>query len=174
MTIPTLQTARLSLRPWSPSDGDRLFTILQEEDILHYFPRTTPPTRDKVDKYIAHHLTHWQERGYGHWAVIYKQTNQIIGWCGLEFLPETDETEVAYLLSRDFWGRGLATEAARSAVEFGFQVASLERIIGLAHPGNIASQRVLEKCGLQFVDRKDYFGIELFRYWIDKPPSQVG
>jgi len=168
MNIPTLHTPRLILRPWSPEDAERLVAILQEPDILRYFPRTDPRPREKVDKYIAHHLSHWQERGCGHWAVVTLADGRVIGWNGLEFLPETEETEVAYLLSKEVWGRGYATEAARAAVHFGFTNCGLEKIIGLTHPENIASARVLEKCGLKLIDRKSLWGIELCRYWIER------
>jgi ribosomal-protein-alanine N-acetyltransferase len=84
----------------------------------------------------------------------------------LEFLPETNETEVGYLLSGEFWGKGYATEAARASVEFGKKNIGLNEIIGLTDPLNIASQRVLEKCGLTFTRRQVYFGMEMFRFAI--------
>jgi ribosomal-protein-alanine N-acetyltransferase len=114
LTIPTLETPHLILRPWSEKDANALFCILQEPDILKYFPPTTF-TLEKAQSYIDHQLKHWQERGYGHWAVALKDDSRVVGWDGLEYLPETDENEVAYLLSHRVWGRGFATEAARAA-----------------------------------------------------------
>ena len=116
MDIPMLRTPRLLLRPWKTEDADRLLAILQETDILRYFPRTVPWPRERVDRYITHHLSHWQERGCGHWAVVTPADGQVAGWNGLEFRPETGETEVAYLLSRAVWGHGYATEAAQAAL----------------------------------------------------------
>jgi ribosomal-protein-alanine N-acetyltransferase len=168
METPTIFTPRLVLRPWSLADTGRLFDILREKDIFLYFPRTTPPSMDKVEKYITHHQDHWQQLGYGHWAVTLRAGSQLIGWNGLEYLPETEETEVAYLLSRQLWGQGYATEAARAALKFGFETAGLERIIGLVHPENSASRRVLEKCGLIYLERKIYWGLELCRYCIER------
>jgi len=168
MDIPTLRTPRLLLRPWTPEDADRLIAILHEPDILGYFPRTAPWPSEEADRYIAHHLSHWQERGCGHWAVVTPADGQVVGWNGLEFLPETGETEVAYLLSREVWGHGYATEAARAALQFGFTNCSFDKIIGLTHPENVASRRVLEKCGMALIDRQFYFGIELRRYWVER------
>ena len=167
MSIPTLRTPHLILRPWTAEDGDAWFNILQEEGLLRYFPNQTPPLRERADRYISHHLAHWEKRGYGHWAVIPQDDGQVAGWCGLEDLPELGETEVAYLLSTRAWGRGYATEAARAAVEFGFRTCHLPAIIGLVHPENVASRRVLEKCGLTFADRIDLWGMELSRYRIE-------
>jgi ribosomal-protein-alanine N-acetyltransferase len=162
-TIPTLETPHLILRPWKPDDAGMLFRILQEPGILEYFPPTVF-TLEKTQRYINHQLQHWQEHGYGHWAVTLKTNNRVVGWGGLEYLPETDETEVAYLLSYQAWGCGYATEAARAAVKFGFETAGLPDIIGLVHPDNTGSIRVLEKCGLTYIDRKIYWGVEMCRY----------
>jgi [ribosomal protein S5]-alanine N-acetyltransferase len=164
MEIPTLITTQVTLRPWTLADVEPLFAILQEEDILSYFPRTTPPPIDRVERYIRYHLGQWQERGYGHWAVAEKASGRLMGWTGLEYLPETQETEVAYLLSHTFWGHGYATEAALAAVEYGFGPVGLAEIIGLVHPENIASRRVLEKCGLEYIDQKEYFGMQVLRF----------
>lgn len=166
MDFPTLATSHLVLRPWKLGDAEALFNILQEPDILKYFPPTVF-TMEKTQRYINHQLNHWMERGYGHWAVTQKQDPAVIGWDGLEFLPETGENEVAYLLSHKVWGHGFATEAALAAVRYGFGEAGLKAIIGLVHPENISSIRVMEKCGLTFVDRKVYWGLELCRYRVE-------
>jgi ribosomal-protein-alanine N-acetyltransferase len=168
---PLITTNNLVLRPWELEDAEALFNILQEKDILRYFPSSTPPPREKVEKYILHHLTHWQQRGYGHWAVVSRADGQVIGWSGLEYLPEINETEIAFLLSQRVWGRGLATEAAQAAIHFGFASAGLETIVGLVHPENIASIRVLEKCGLAFVDQITLWGLALYRYRIHRHDS---
>jgi ribosomal-protein-alanine N-acetyltransferase len=166
MTIPTLETSHLILRPWTPEDVGTLFHILEEPGILEYFPPTAF-TLEKTQRYINHQLKHWQERGYGHWAVTLKEDGRLVGWDGLEFLPETGENEVAYLLSHQVWGRGFATEAAWAAVKYGLETAGLQTLIGLVHPENIGSIRVLEKCGLIFIDRKVYWGLEMCRYRIE-------
>ena len=83
-------------------------------------------------------------------------------------MPETDEVEVGFLLGRPFWGQGLATEAARESVRFGFEDLDLEEIVGIVHPDNIASQRVLEKAGLTRVEHTSYFGMECYRYTVKR------
>ena len=163
MIIPTFETPGLILRPWKLDDAQGLFRILQEPNILKYFPPTSF-TLETTQRYINHQLNHWQEYGYGHWAVTLKDDGHLVGWNGLEYLPETNETEVAYLLSHQVWGHGYATQAARTAVRFGLQTAGLHAIIGLVHPENAGSIHVLEKCGLTFLDRKVYWGLEMFRF----------
>lgn len=169
MNIPSIETPRLLLRPWTLEDAEAWFAILQEPDILRFFPNPGPPPRFKADAYIKHHLDHWRRYGYGHWAVVTPKDGRLIGWNGLEYLSELDEVEVAYLLSKRVWGRGYATEAAGAAVRFGFETAALPAVIGLVHPENAASIRVLEKCGLKYADRITLWGMGMSRYRITRP-----
>ena len=164
MQIPTLTTERLVLRPFAAQDVDALHRVLSDPEVHRYFPRTEPPLREQVAKIIARQLAHWEEHGCGWWAVVWRESQGLIGWCGLQFLPEFGETEVAYLLSKSYWGQGLATEAARAAAQFGFQTLGLERLVAIAHVENMASQRVIEKLGMSFVEQLYLWGIECYRY----------
>lgn len=164
LSTPTLSTARLTLRPLSEADTPTLVDLLSTGDVLRYFPNPAPPDLARVKRLITHQLNHWAEHGLGWWALERRTQPGLIGWAGLEFLPETQETEVAYLLGRAYWGQGLATEAACAALHFGFVDRQLATIIGLVHPENLGSCRVLEKSGLAFVERKIYFGMEMKRY----------
>jgi ribosomal-protein-alanine N-acetyltransferase len=84
-------------------------------------------------------------------------------------LDETDEVEIGYLLSHAFWGRGLATEGGRIGLHYGFETLGLDEIIGLVHPDNIASRRVLEKLGMTLTGPAVYFETDLLRYVVTKP-----
>ncbi len=161
-----ITTPRLVLRPFTMNDRDVLFTIVQEPDIFRYFPTQEAWPLEKVERYINYQIAHWKKFNYGHWAVVMRETGQIIGWNGLEYLPDTDETEVGYLISMAFWGNGYATESASAIVKFGVNKVGLKEIIGLTHPQNFASQRVLEKSGLSFTRSAFYFGMDMFRYAI--------
>lgn len=167
--VPALNTERLILRAFEPGDALTLFRILQQKDILRFFPTTEPPAMDRVEKLIEKQIAHWQEYQCGWWAVIHQQEGSLLGWNGLQYLPETDEIEVGYLLSKPYWGQGLATEGAEASLQYGFDVLDLDFIVGLVHPDNIASQRVLEKIGLTFSRIAPYFGMDLMRYEISSP-----
>jgi len=163
-----MTTSRLLLRAFTDEDVDPLHHILGDEDVLRYFPNTDPPSRDKVQKMVSGQLKHWGEHGYGWWAVELRTESKFIGWCGLQYLRETEEVEVAYLLGKAYWGQGLATEGARASLRYGFEELGLESIVGIVHPGNVASQRVLEKLGLRFVEQAQYFGMDCYRYAIER------
>lgn len=164
--IPVIATSRLILRPFTEEDIDPFHRILSGEGVLRYFPRTEAPSRDRVERLVLGMLSHWQERGYGLWAVASQGTGELMGRCGLQYLSETNEVEVDFLLGRAHWGQGFATEAGRASVRYGFETLGLEGLVGIVHLGNRASRRVLEKLGMRRVEKKRYFGMDCFRYEI--------
>jgi RimJ/RimL family protein N-acetyltransferase len=164
MDIPALNTPRLTLRPFTEADAEPLHRILNEDGLLRYFPRPDLPDMARVQRLIDGQLRHWEEHGLGWWAVELRATGELLGWNGLQYLPETAEVEVGYLLSTQHWGQGLATEGAQAALRFGVDTLGLGSIVGIAHLENVASQRVLEKSGLMFVNEADYFGMHVRRY----------
>jgi ribosomal-protein-alanine N-acetyltransferase len=167
-TIPTIHTRRLTLRAFGPGDLDPLHDILSDVDTIRHLPNSKPWPKEMVQRWIDTHHAHWRKRHFGWWAVAERDERQLLGWCGLGYLDETDETEVLYLLKRSHWGKGLATEAAQRSVAYGFQRLGLQELVGLVYTGNLASQRVLEKCGLVFSNPAHYFGVDLWRYRMDK------
>jgi len=171
MKTPTITTERLILRPFVEADAGPLTRILNETDILRYFPNPDPPPLERVQRLVARQIAHWDEHGFGWWAVEPRQPHgglELIGWNGLQFLPETGEIEVGYLLSEAYWGKGFATEGGLASLQFGFGVLGLESIIAIVHPDNKASKRVIEKLGMSLIDRNNYFGMDCLRYILDR------
>lgn len=164
MTTPTLTTLRLNLRAFRVEDAAPLHRLMSEEDVLRYFPRTTPPPLERVEKLVASYLTHWEERGYGLWAVELTATGEFMGRCGVQDITETGEVEVDVLLGRKFWSQGYATEAGRACIKFGFEITKAAALVGIVHPEHIASRRVIEKLGFRLIERKVYFGMDCMRY----------
>lgn len=169
MIIPTITTKNLLLRPFTLDDVKAMHRILNGRDVLRYFPGTQSMTEEQVERSIGRLLAHWQERGYGLWALESRQTGELIGRCGLQYITETDEVEVDFILSRDYWGRGLATEAGLASIQYGFDVLKVDSIVGIVHLENRASQRVLEKLGMISPIETEYFGMDVFRYSIERP-----
>lgn len=165
---PTITTPRLTLRPFKRTDAIPLHRILNQPNILQYYPNPVPPDMERVEKIIERQLTHWIDHRYGWWAVIPNGGTELIGWNGLQYLPETDEVEVGYLLSQPFWGNGFATEGAQASLRFGFDNFNFGEIIGLTHPNNTASQNVLKKCGMRFTGEARYFDMQVHRFSLPK------
>jgi ribosomal-protein-alanine N-acetyltransferase len=168
MDTPTITTSRLSLRSFTFEDTDALHQILSVPGVLQYFPSPEPPERERVEKLIDRQIRHWQDFGYGWWAVEGLADEQLLGWSGLQYLPETDEIEIGYLLGKPYWGVGLATESAQAGLDFGFGSLGLDEIVGIVHPDNLASLRVLEKIGLEYVSQAEYFGMACYQYKITR------
>lgn len=177
--IPRILTSRLVLEPLSESDAPELVRIYQSEGVLRYFPTRPEVSPEeqlaRASRFIVGQTAHWASYGYGNWGIRTGRAEVglpggdsrpgiLIGWVGLQYLPELDETEVGFLLDRWSWGRGYATEAARAALEDGFFRQKLERVIALVHPENTASQRVIEKCGLAYSDTLRLWDMELMRF----------
>jgi RimJ/RimL family protein N-acetyltransferase len=147
-----LETPRLVLRHLEPGDLEPLYTLYRDPEIRRYFPEgvlTYEETKEELEWFLHGHPRHPE---LGLWATIMKETGQFIGRCGL--LPwDIDgqfEVEVAYLIAKEYWGQGLATEAALTIAQYGFETLQLTRLICLVEHGNTASIRVAEKIGMAF------------------------
>jgi ribosomal-protein-alanine N-acetyltransferase len=145
-----LETKRLRLRHQVIEDLEALWALYCNPEITKYIP-DAPRSREEAQEELEwHRQGHPRYPELGLWATIHKETGQFIGRCGL--LPWTiegqSEVEVAYTIAQDYWGQGLATEAAKGILQYGFGRLNLSRLICLIDPANIASQRVAEKLGM--------------------------
>jgi RimJ/RimL family protein N-acetyltransferase len=166
--VARITTDRLVLRAFTAKDIEPMHHILGGAGVLRYFPRSDPPSRDRVREMILAQQGHWRERGYGMWAVETRSTGELVGRSGLQYLPDTDEVEVDFVLGSAHWGQGFATEAGRASLRYGFEEISLESVVGIVHPENAASRHVLEKLGMTLTGPAEYFGMACYRYAIER------
>ncbi len=161
-TIPTIETARLLLRPFAQEDlEDYPRLIFADADVMRYLPKRDLAPRERAERTVAVFNDQWLQRDYSVWAVTDKMTGGFIGHCGLNSVIEAGEVEVLYALRKDRWGQGIATEAARASVRFGFETVNLARLIALAVAENSASRRVMERLGFAYEKDVHYFGLDL-------------
>jgi RimJ/RimL family protein N-acetyltransferase len=165
----TLETERLLLRQFAAQDLE-MYTnrIFGDADVMRYLPKRDAPASERAQKTMDFFNDHWTQYSYGPWAVVEKASGELIGHCGLRFIPDIQETEVLYAFGKDFWTKGYATEAARASVDFGFNQVGLERIIALAVPENTASRKVMEHCGLQYEKETHLFGLDVVYYALNR------
>jgi len=147
-----LETGRLLLRHLVLDDLDSLYALYTDPEITRFIP-DAPRTYEEARKELEWHMHGPPEHPeLGLWATIHKETGEFIGRCGL--LPwtidEQAEVEVAYLISRTYWGQGLATEAAQAILDYGFNTLNLPRLVCLIEAENLPSIRVAEKIGMRF------------------------
>ena len=149
-----------------------------DPEVMRYIGGGATLSREESEAQVSRFVRHWEERGYGLWAVEEKASGAFAGFVGLvhqEDWPEGDhETEVGWRLGRSFWGRGLATEGALASVRYGFEELGLERIISIAVPENRGSRRVMEKAGLTLRGESRWRGQGVVWYAIDRRDWEAG
>lgn len=145
-----LETDRLAFRKFVREDIEALFEIQSNSDVMRYAVNG-PSSEESVHRFIDFTLARYEKDGVGQWAVIEKKTNLVIGECGLSISNIDRQTEhnLAFRLSRKFWTKGFATEAALACRNYGFKNLGLERIISIQDRDNKASLKVLHKIGMK-------------------------
>ncbi len=164
-----LTTPRLEFRCFVPTDLDLLYReIYSCPEVVKELSPTGSLSLQQTAGILQRRLQHWQTYGFGAWALIHKQDQQLIGHCGLHNLAgpiNRPEVELTYTLSPAYWRQGLATEAAEAVLAWGFEMLDLTEIVAVTGPNNVASQRVLQKLGMQYERNISYSGTEV-RYYV--------
>lgn len=161
-------TERLVLRALTPDDAEAFFRLNSHPEVMRYTGESPMPSVQAAREAIANYPD-WDDPGYGRWGCLLRSEGEAaspIGFCGLKWLPETGEVDLGYRLLPDYWGRGLATEAARASLDFGFQTLGLAQVVAMVLPGNAASVRVLTKLGMERAEDVTYFGEQVQRWTI--------
>ena len=151
-------------------DLDDLFALYHSPDVRKYYSEGIPTyeeTRRELEWIVNNCYVKYR---FGIWATIHKETDKFIGRCGLcpMDIENREEIEVAYMIAREYWGQGLATEAAQAILKYGFETVGVSRLISVINPGNIASARVAEKIGMRLEIDGDVNGEPTLLYSIDK------
>lgn len=162
-----LQTRRLYLREMDQGDFAALSKILQDEETMYAYNGafSDEETQSWLDKQINRYHTY----GFGLWAVVLKETGEMIGQCGITVQPwKTSEVlEVGYLLQRDFWHKGFATEAAKACMEYAFTKLNAHQVCSIIRDTNLASQKVALRNGMTKSSDtwiKHYRGVDMPHY----------
>jgi [ribosomal protein S5]-alanine N-acetyltransferase len=165
-----IETNRLGLRELTPGDARHFYDLNADPEVVKY--TGDPPFKSlEAARNFLENYDQYQQYGYGRWAVILKETGEFIGWCGLKYLPELDETDLGFRFFRKHWNRGFASEAARACVDFGFKKLKLKRIVGRAMAANAASVKVLEKTGFVFEKEMEFEEHPGLYFSLDAPPD---
>jgi len=145
------ETPRLILRQFTESDAPLILQLNSDPEIVKYVHEPVLETEVQANKIIIDIILPQYKNNLGRWAIHTKDNLEFIGWCGLKYRPELDEIDLGYRLMQKAWGKGYATEAAQSTLDHGFNILDLKLITGRAHIENLASIKVLEKIGMDFI-----------------------
>lgn len=171
-----IETKRLILRDLLETDMDGIFE-LDSNPIVHKYLGNNPiKTKEKASKIIQFVQQQYKERGIGRFAAIEKSSGDFIGWSGLKLNSDKKEAlngqkdfyDIGYRFIPRYWGNGYATESALAVMYFGFKKLNLETICGAAEMDNIASNKVLQKIGLKFINEFTYEDVKCNWYELKK------
>ncbi|MGB9377492.1 MAG: GNAT family N-acetyltransferase [Mycobacteriales bacterium] len=149
----TIETARLILRRWRPADIAPMAAINADDEVMRWIGAGVGIPYDRTEASLAAAERHWDELGYGWFAVEVRDTGMLAGLAGLgipDDIPDVmPAVEIGWRLGRAFWGQGIATEAARASLRFAFADRGMDRILGIHQIGNHASERIMHKLGMR-------------------------
>lgn len=154
----TIETERLLLRPFRASDWAPYAAMCADAEVMRYLGTGTTLSREDAWRAIAGMLGHWQLRGYGMWALESRESGALVGRAGFLDPPGWPGFELGWVLAREHWGHGYATEAARAALACAFDTLRRERVIHLIRPDNAASIRVAERLGARAAGEVELLG----------------
>ena len=158
------ETERLILREIVEEDAEGMFLMNSDPEVMKYLGKVTNSQIADAVNDIHAIRRQYIDNGIGRWAMEEKSSGRFIGWTGLKLVREptnghTGFYDLGYRMIRAFWGKGFATESARAALIYGFNVLKPDTIYGRAETGNHASLHVLKKCGLAYIETFEHDGV---------------
>ncbi len=158
-----IESERLILRELDIKDSESFFKLNSDPLVLKYTGDVPFSSITAAQTFLLNY-SDYKKNGYGRWAVILKETSSFIGWCGLK-LNEENLIDIGFRFFKEEWGKGFATESAKSVIDYGFNTLKLKEIIGRASKNNISSIRVLEKLNMNFWKEDSFEGVEESVYY---------
>jgi [ribosomal protein S5]-alanine N-acetyltransferase len=148
-TCPSLETSRLLLRKLSLADADELFQVFSDEETTHHVPREKHVDRTVTINYLENRIKGMNEGKSFVWSVINKNENRVIGTVDL-YLKLDRAASIGAVIHREYWGKGIASEALKEVIGFGFDIMELIRIEGKCESNNMASEKMLKKLRMTY------------------------
>jgi RimJ/RimL family protein N-acetyltransferase len=174
-----IETERLILRPFELSDAEDMFAMDSNPIVHKYLWQTPSKEIAETIKVIEYLQKQYQENKIGRFATILKETNEFIGWTGIKYINDHEENgntnfyDYGYRLDEKFWNKGYATEASIAWLDYGFQEMKIEKMNAYTHFENGASNHILQKVGMTFMeDYLDKDGI-LWKWWQMNNPNTL-
>lgn len=144
----TLETDRLYIRGLRADDLDELYEVCGDPELMRHVGDGRPLSREQTRHWIEKSQDNYAKHGFGCAAVVAKDGDRFAGYCGLVYGPGGAEVEIIYALKKQYWGRGLASEAAAAMLEYGLDKCRLKRIVATVDPENRASISIVKKLGM--------------------------
>lgn len=168
-----IETERLILREILPTDIDGMFELDSDPEVHRYLGNKPVTDREQIVNAINFIRQQYIDNGIGRWAIVNKKTNAFIGWTGLKFATDLTNNhknyyDLGYRLIKKYWGQGIATETATASLKYAFEQLKADEVYAMADCENRSSNKILEKVGLNFIEKFDLDGTEHNWYKIAK------
>ncbi|WP_299438367.1 GNAT family N-acetyltransferase [uncultured Aquimarina sp.] len=167
-----IETERLIIRELEEYDTKGIFELDSDPDVHEYLGKKPIKTMEEAKQAIDFIRNQYLENGIGRWAIIDKKTEDFIGWTGLKYKQRLRKDfsyyDLGYRLRKKYWGNGIATETAIESLKYGFEKFNLKEIGAAADVNHVASNKILKKIGLKFIDTFDYESVTHNWYNIKK------
>lgn len=158
-----LETNRLLLREMTMRDKTEIAAILQDEQTMYAYEHAF--SDQEVKDWIERQIMRYQQDGFGLWAVVLKETREVIGQCGITMqrIPGKEVPEIGYLLNRKWWHQGYAAEAAAACRTYAFKQLGVNEVYAIIRDNNIASRNVAINIGMEVCGKlvKHYYGMDM-------------
>jgi [ribosomal protein S5]-alanine N-acetyltransferase len=173
MNQPRIETTRLELRPLTADDVDDIHRLWIHPEVRKYLWDDEVISREHAASVVEESTALFQGRGFGVWGMFARGAETLVGYCGYWFFHDPPQLQLLYGVAPTDWGKGLATEAARAMIRYGFEGLSFDRIIASADAPNPASLRVMEKAGMSFDKRVFINGLDTVYYMVSREEFHV-
>jgi len=172
--VVVLEGERLLLRPLAMTDLDDIVALYADPEVTRFIRRLE---RSAAIERLRDNEREWSERGHGMFAVLDRISARFLGRAGLKYWPQFDETELGWVLRRDAWGQGYATEAARACLDWGFSALPVPYLTAMIDPSNAASIRVARRLNMAPLRNDRLLQSEVVVYGLSRdywPPEPAG
>ena len=156
-------TSRLYQRPWRLDDVGLICTMYAKPQVMRWIPGGVWD-RAQTEKFVVRMIESHERQGFCIYPVLLKESDRIIGHCGLNHLEQGPEIEIAYLLDEPHWHQGFATEMSGAVLERTFRETHIERVVAVAFPENIRSIAVMQRIGMRRIGIARHFNADVVKY----------
>lgn len=162
-----LETERAFLRQLNDTDFEDYFQLESNSEVMHFITGRPRPREEARLRFAKQRLEYLRDPGFGVWSVCLKSSGQLIGTACLNYIQDTSIRQIGYKFAPSQYGKGLATEIATALLMYGFEACNLHEISAVCSPRNTASEKVMQKAGMEYVGTGIFFDTECLHYRID-------